>query len=300
MSRRRPSGPSVQPVAAARSVAESQRSFASAKSGRAAVAPLLPSCSTPAAGFSFTPVGAVSPQALSFNFGDPTAAGGTGLAGMTQFAGTSAATFVGQDGWASGQLSGIQFDKTGMILGVFTNGQTRALGQVAVATAPAADQMERVGGNLYSETRASGQLVVGAAGLYFVGGARIGKRYAVPDGRLSVPTDAASIARGKHRVEVLFGHLAVVVPPHRLLGERIDNRMLVLGAAAGVMTGLGAERPARHDRSFPCRNGMLVEQRLGEVPVDSGQILEAEFVSAVSAVPHTLLLHQKFLPTQPR
>ena len=30
-----------------------------------------------------------------------------------------------------------------------------------------------------------------------------------------------------------------------------------------------------------------------------GQILEAEFVSAVSAVPHTLLLHAKFLPTQP-
>jgi hypothetical protein len=44
---------------------------------------------------------------------------------------------------------------------------------------------------------------------------------------------------------------------------------------------------------------MLVEQRLGEVPVDCGEILEAEFVSAVSAVPHTLLLHPKFLPTQP-
>jgi hypothetical protein len=44
---------------------------------------------------------------------------------------------------------------------------------------------------------------------------------------------------------------------------------------------------------------MLVEQRLGQVPVDCGEIFEAEFVSAVSAVPHTLLLHAKFLPTQP-
>ncbi len=120
--------------------------------------------STPAAGFSFTPVGAVSPQPLNFDFGDPTAAGGTGLAGITQFAGASAATFTGQDGWASGQLTAIQFDKTGIVQGVFSNGQTRALGQVAVALAPASDQMERIGGNLYAETRASGQPVVGAGG----------------------------------------------------------------------------------------------------------------------------------------
>jgi flagellar hook protein FlgE len=119
---------------------------------------------TPAAGFSFTPVGAVSPQALTFDFGDATSAGGTGLGGFTQFAGVSSASFVGQDGWASGVLNGIQFDKTGMIQGLFSNGQTRALGEVAVAQAPAADQMERVGGNLYVETRASGQLVAGTAG----------------------------------------------------------------------------------------------------------------------------------------
>jgi flagellar hook protein FlgE len=120
--------------------------------------------STPAAGFSFTPVGAVSPQPLTFDFGDPTSAGGTGLAGLTQFAGASAATFTGQDGWASGQLTAIQFDKTGIVQGVFSNGQTRALGQVAVALTPAADQMERIGGNLYAETLASGQPALGAGG----------------------------------------------------------------------------------------------------------------------------------------
>jgi flagellar hook protein FlgE len=121
--------------------------------------------STPAAGFSFTPVGAVSPQPLAFDFGDPTATGGTGLAGISQFSGASAATFTGQDGWQSGQLTGIQFDKSGVVQGVFSNGQTRALGQVAVAVTPAADQMERIGGNLYAETRASGQPALGAAGL---------------------------------------------------------------------------------------------------------------------------------------
>jgi flagellar hook protein FlgE len=113
---------------------------------------------------SFNPAGAL-PQALTFNFGDSLATGGTGRGGMTQNAADSGVSYVGQDGWAYGTLTGWQFDKTGVIEGVFTNGQMRALGQVLVATLPAADQMERIGGNLYAETRSSGQAVVGAPGV---------------------------------------------------------------------------------------------------------------------------------------
>ncbi len=104
---------------------------------------------------------------------------------------------------------------------------------------------------------------------------------------------------GKKIVEVLLRHLAIAIPPERILGERVDDGVLVLGAAACVVTGLGAERPTCHDRSFTRRNGVLVEQRLGQVPVDCGEIFEAKFVSAIGTVPHTLLLHAKFLPTQP-
>lgn len=110
----------------------------------------------------FNPAGAL-PQPLNFNFGDPLPPG-TGMAGITQAAGASVSTFVGQDGWAAGQLSSVQIDKTGAIQGVFTNGQTRTLGAVAVATVPAGDQLERVGSNLLAETRASGQMVMGMAG----------------------------------------------------------------------------------------------------------------------------------------
>lgn len=113
----------------------------------------------------FNPAGAAA-QPLSFDLGTPFAAGGTatGLDGITQFASPSVATFVGQDGWASGQLTSIQIDKTGVINGVFTNGQTRPLGQVGIALVPSADQLERIGGNLYAETRPSGQPVLGVAG----------------------------------------------------------------------------------------------------------------------------------------
>jgi flagellar hook protein FlgE len=112
----------------------------------------------------FNPIGAVNPQALTFDLGDPTGAGGTGLAGVTQFASPSAATFIGQDGFAPGQLSGIRVEQDGKISGIFSNGQTRVLGQVAVAGFPAPDQLVRVGGNLYAATPSAGQPVVGAPG----------------------------------------------------------------------------------------------------------------------------------------
>ncbi len=113
----------------------------------------------------FNPLGANDPQPLTFNFGDPTGpTGGTGLAGVTQFAAASATTFIGQDGFGSGQLSDIQIDPLGKISGVFTNGQTRVLGQVAVAGFSAPDQLTRAGGNLMQQSQASGQPVIGAPG----------------------------------------------------------------------------------------------------------------------------------------
>jgi flagellar hook protein FlgE len=116
--------------------------------------------------FSFNPIGAVNPQPITFNFGDAlaTAAGATGLLGVTQFASPSASTFIGQDGFGSGQLASIRIDPTGNINGVFTNGQTRVLGQVAVAGFSGPDRLERVGGNLYQQTQSSGQPVIGAPG----------------------------------------------------------------------------------------------------------------------------------------
>jgi flagellar hook protein FlgE len=114
---------------------------------------------------SFNPLGAVQAQPLNFNFGDPVGVGGgTGLLGITQFASQSATTFIGQDGFSSGQLASIRIDATGNINGVFTNGQTRVLGAVAVAGFSGPDRMERVGGNLYQQTQASGQPVIGAPG----------------------------------------------------------------------------------------------------------------------------------------
>jgi len=112
----------------------------------------------------FNPLNATNPQPLTFNFGDPTGGGGTGLLGITQFAGTSGATQTNQDGFAAGSLTHIAIDKNGNINGTFTNGQTRLLGEVATALVKAPDQMDAIGGNLFAVTPASGPATLGAAG----------------------------------------------------------------------------------------------------------------------------------------
>lgn len=112
----------------------------------------------------FNPIGAVTPQALTFNFGTPTGSGGTGLDGITQFTAPSATSFLNQDGYSSGSLSSVNIDSKGEVVGAFSNGQTRVLGQVELAGFKSPDQLNRTSGNLFTETPASGPPTVGAPG----------------------------------------------------------------------------------------------------------------------------------------
>ncbi|MFZ5439598.1 MAG: flagellar hook protein FlgE [Myxococcota bacterium] len=111
----------------------------------------------------FDPLGATAPQAVNFNLGDPLPTG-TGMAGVTQFSGPSVTTFTGQDGSAHGSLSNISINNKGEVLGAFTNGSSRVLGQVAVADFEAPDRLTRIGGNLLTESNESGQPTLGAPG----------------------------------------------------------------------------------------------------------------------------------------
>ena len=109
----------------------------------------------------FTPLGATTPQALNFNFGTPP----TGMDGITQTGSTSgsAFTFTSQDGNAAGTLASLQVDQNGNVVAAFTNGDTRTIAEVALADFSAADQLQRIGGNLYEQTTASGQPTIGQA-----------------------------------------------------------------------------------------------------------------------------------------
>ncbi|MBI5849231.1 MAG: flagellar hook protein FlgE [Nitrospirae bacterium] len=106
-----------------------------------------------------------TPQAVVFNFGTGTGEtpAGTGLDGTTQFASDFAVTKLSQDGYASGSLRNVVIDDSGVMTGIFTNGQSRAIGQIALATFVSPEGLVKMGRNLYGESFDSGQPIVGAA-----------------------------------------------------------------------------------------------------------------------------------------
>jgi flagellar hook protein FlgE len=107
--------------------------------------------------------GIVMPQAIAFNFGTSTAEGGTGLDMTTQFSSDFSVMSKQQDGYAAGSLKNVSISSDGTITGVFTNGQTRTIGQVAVGRFVAPTQLTKMGRNLYAESFDSGQAIIGKA-----------------------------------------------------------------------------------------------------------------------------------------
>jgi flagellar hook protein FlgE len=95
-------------------------------------------------------------------------------AGLTGYAASSDTTFVYQDGYGSGSLHTINMDQEGTIVGSFTNGQTRVMGQVVLADFTSPWGLMKVGGSLYAESTDSGQPTIGLPGTSGRGGVAAG------------------------------------------------------------------------------------------------------------------------------
>ena len=108
--------------------------------------------------------GATPNQALAIDVGTPISAGGTGLGGTTQFGSASAVSAQSQDGYASGDLSGVKIEADGSVNGVYSNGQTVAAGKIAIAKFRSNDGLGRAGQNLWISTKESGEAALGSAG----------------------------------------------------------------------------------------------------------------------------------------
>ncbi|MBP2674079.1 MAG: flagellar hook protein FlgE [Deltaproteobacteria bacterium] len=85
-------------------------------------------------------------------------------AGTMQYASEFAVLSVNQDGFASGALKNLVIDDSGMMTGIFTNGQSRLIGQLALAKFISPTGLVKLGSNLYGESYSSGQPVVSAPG----------------------------------------------------------------------------------------------------------------------------------------
>lgn len=89
-------------------------------------------------------------------------ASGTSL--ITQTASTSSNNSTLQDGFAAGVLNTYTVETDGTIQASFSNGQTRAIGQVAIANFANPEGLNLNGNNEFTSTTASGAAVIGVAG----------------------------------------------------------------------------------------------------------------------------------------
>jgi flagellar hook protein FlgE len=101
----------------------------------------------------FTPTSGALPMTLAFNFGQ-----------TTQYGGQFGVTSITQNGYATGQLSTVAIDPTGIVSAVYTNGRSTQLGQLAMANFPNPQGLKSLGDTNWSETFTSGTVVSGVAG----------------------------------------------------------------------------------------------------------------------------------------
>lgn len=83
---------------------------------------------------------------------------------MTQNAAATSALGQSQDGYTAGSLTSIAFDTSGTINGVYSNGVTQALAQVALANFANPSGLQKEGGTMFSESNNSGPAQTGYAG----------------------------------------------------------------------------------------------------------------------------------------
>lgn len=86
------------------------------------------------------------------------------LSNISQFGSEFSVTEITQDGFTTGQLKGVEVGDAGIVFARFTNGQARALGQVALSNFSNTAGLQPLGGSLWAETFASGQPTLSAAG----------------------------------------------------------------------------------------------------------------------------------------
>lgn len=106
---------------------------------------------------SFTPTGGASAQNIELNFG-------SSFGGITQTSANPVVSALNQNGSAAAFLSNLSIDQYGYIVGLFSNGASRNLAQILVATFPNLNGLASVGDNLYTVSANSGAPFIGDPG----------------------------------------------------------------------------------------------------------------------------------------
>jgi flagellar hook protein FlgE len=100
----------------------------------------------------FAPPDGAQVMSMNFNFGQ-----------TTNYGGSFGVTSITQNGFATGQLSTVAIDTSGIVSAVYTNGRSTQLGQLAMANFPNPQGLKQLGDTDWSETFTSGNVVQGTA-----------------------------------------------------------------------------------------------------------------------------------------
>jgi flagellar hook protein FlgE len=100
----------------------------------------------------FTPPDGAAAMSMAFTFNQ-----------STQYGGSFGVTSLTQNGYATGQLSTVSIDSSGVVSAVYTNGRSTVLGQVAMANFPNPQGLQQLGDTDWAQTFASGSAVQGTA-----------------------------------------------------------------------------------------------------------------------------------------
>jgi flagellar hook protein FlgE len=101
----------------------------------------------------YTPATGAAPMTLSVD-----------LSGSTQVGADFAVNSVSQDGYTTGQLTGVSVDQNGMVHANYSNGQSQVQGQLALANFANPQGLQPASDSNWAETSASGVALVGAPG----------------------------------------------------------------------------------------------------------------------------------------
>ncbi|MEX0944451.1 MAG: flagellar hook protein FlgE [Balneolaceae bacterium] len=82
---------------------------------------------------------------------------------FTQYAGSNTAKVINQDGYTQGSLVDMNIDGDGLVQGIYDNGKSMVLAQLAIAQVQNQNGLEMVDGGLFMATSAAGEMFVNTA-----------------------------------------------------------------------------------------------------------------------------------------
>lgn len=100
---------------------------------------------------------ATSPMTITWNYLDGANTDGS----ITGYSSESSKTAQGQDGYPSGSLQSVSVDEDGTFTGIYSNGSMIPFARIALADFPSYSGLAKQGSNLYAESLASGQALIG-------------------------------------------------------------------------------------------------------------------------------------------